>query len=182
MQIKKSSKIENLSIIQPTVFYDFRGEYVETFSQQNYSQFLDYDGSPIQFVEDDISMSRQNVLRGLHGDSKTWKLIQCLYGEFYYVVVDMRKNSATYLNWEAFTMNEKNRIQVLVPAGCANGHLVLSDKTIFSYKQSQYYSGMENQFTVRWNDPKLNIYWPINNPILSERDSSAADISTWINI
>ncbi len=176
MQVTKSTKIKDLVIIKPAVFYDFRGEYVETFSQQNYAQFLDYDGTPINFVEDDISMSRQHVLRGLHGDSKTWKLIQCLMGEFYYVVVDMRKDSPTYLNWEAFTMNEKNRIQVLVPAGCANGHLVLSDRTIFSYKQSQYYSGMQNQFTVRWNDPTLKIFWPISQPILSERDGGAADI------
>jgi dTDP-4-dehydrorhamnose 3,5-epimerase len=179
MQIKSSSKIKDLSIISPEVFYDFRGEYVETFSKQNYAQFTDYDGSVLDFVEDDISMSRQHVLRGLHGDSKTWKLIQCLYGEFYYVVVDMRKESPTYLNWEAFTMNEKNRIQVLVPAGCANGHLVMSDRTIFSYKQSQYYSGMANQFTVRWNDPKINIFWPIQQPILSERDNGAIDIDKW---
>jgi dTDP-4-dehydrorhamnose 3,5-epimerase len=88
-------------------------------------------------------------------------------------VVDMRKDSSTYLNWESFTLNEKNRSQVLVPAGCANGHLVMSDRCIFSYKQSQYYSGMRNQFTVRWDDPKLKIYWPIQNPILSERDANA---------
>ena len=179
MQVKQSSKIKDLSIIYPEVFHDFRGEYVETFSKQNYEQFKDYDGSTLDFVEDDISMSRQAVLRGLHGDSKTWKLIQCLMGDFYYVVVDMRKDSPTYLNWEAFTMNEKNRIQVLVPAGCANGHLVMSDRCIFSYKQSQYYSGMSNQFTVRWNDPSINIYWPITNPIVSQRDNGAKDITSW---
>jgi dTDP-4-dehydrorhamnose 3,5-epimerase len=179
MQVTQSKKIKDLVIIKPEVFYDFRGEYVETFSKQNYTQFKDYDGTPLDFVEDDISMSKQHVLRGLHGDSATWKLIQCLMGEFYYVVVDMRKESPTYLNWEAFTMNEKNRIQVLVPAGCANGHLVMSSRTIFSYKQSQYYSGMSNQFTVRWNDPKINIYWPIQQPILSERDNGAVDVDAW---
>jgi dTDP-4-dehydrorhamnose 3,5-epimerase len=176
MRVTASTKIKDLSIIQPEVFYDFRGEYVETFNHKAYEQFLDYDGSPIKFVEDDISMSRQHVLRGLHGDSKTWKLIQCLMGDFYYMVVDMRKGSPTYLNWESFTLNEKNRTQVLVPAGCANGHLVMSDRCIFSYKQSQYYSGMENQFTVRWNDPTLKLYWPIDNPIISQRDISAKDI------
>lgn len=178
MQIHLSTKIHNLSIIQPDVFYDFRGEYVETFNAERYN-FKDDNAEPIAFVEDDISMSRQHVLRGLHGDEKTWKLIQCLMGEFYYVVVDMRKDSPTYLNWEAFTLNEKNRMQVLVPAGCANGHLVMSDRCIFSYKQSQYYSGMQNQFTVRWNDPQLNIFWPVQNPILSLRDSSAVDIAQW---
>ena len=172
MKISSSTKIHQLKIIKPDIFYDFRGEYVETFNQERYS-FKDDQGQPIVFVEDDISMSRQYVLRGLHGDSKTWKLIQCLYGEFYYIVVDMRKDSPTYLNWEPFSLNDKNRMQVLVPAGCANGHLVLSEKCIFSYKQSQYYSGMENQFTIRWNDPKLNIFWPIKEPLLSVRDSSA---------
>lgn len=178
MEIIKSSKINNLSIIKPDVFHDFRGEYVETFNEARYD-FKDTEGKPIKFIEDDISMSHRHVLRGLHGDDKTWKLIQCLMGDFYYVVVDMRKNSPTYLAWEGFTLNEKNRMQVLVPAGCANGHLVMSEKCIFSYKQSQYYSGMSNQFTVRWNDPGLNIFWPVANPILSARDSEAIDIAQW---
>ncbi len=173
MQIIQSDKIKNLSIIKTEVFYDFRGEYVETFNEEKY-QFNDDAGNLVKFVEDDMSMSKQHVLRGLHGDSKTWKLIQCLMGEFYYVVVDMRKDSPTYLKWESFTLNEKNRMQVLVPAGCANGHLVMSDRCIFSYKQSEYYSGMQNQFTVRWDDPKLNIFWPIKNPLVSHRDSGAA--------
>jgi dTDP-4-dehydrorhamnose 3,5-epimerase len=179
MIVTASKKINDLVTIKPEVFYDFRGEYIETFNKDRYEQFKDYDGSPISFVEDDISMSKQHVLRGLHGDSNTWKLIQCLLGEFYYVVVDMRKQSSTYLNWEYFTLSEKNRMQVLVPAGCANGHLVMSEQTIFSYKQSQYYSGMSQQFTVRWNDPKLKIYWPIAQPILSQRDTQAIDIDLW---
>lgn len=178
MEYRESDKIKGLKIIQPKVFYDFRGEVLESFSEDSYI-FQDMDGHPIQFVEDDFSVSNQNVLRGLHGDSKTWKLLQCLSGQIYLVVVDMRKDSPTYLNWEAFTLNEKNRIQVLVPAGCANGHLVISERCIFSYKQSQYYSGMQKQFTVRWNDPKLNIFWPVHNPVLSERDSNAIDIDKW---
>lgn len=171
-QIKESQKIKDLRIITPYVFHDFRGEYVETFNKKDYV-FIDPDGQQVDFVEDDASVSRQGVLRGLHGDSKTWKLIQCLIGEIYFVVVDMRKDSPTYLNWEAFTVNEKNRIQILVPAGCANGHLCISERCLFSYKQSQYYSGMENQFTVRWDDPKLNIFWPIKSPMISVRDSTA---------
>jgi dTDP-4-dehydrorhamnose 3,5-epimerase len=171
MEIAESTKIYGLKIVTPYVFHDFRGEYVETFSTQRY-EFYNRQGKRIEFVEDDISVSRQNVLRGLHGDNRTWKFIQCLYGELYFVVVDMRKDSPTYLNWESFAVNDRNRKQILVPAGCANGHLCLSEKCIFSYKQSQYYDGSEKQFTVRWDDPKLNIYWPIRNPILSNRDSS----------
>lgn len=168
-----STVIPGLLTIQPKIHYDYRGEYVETFNAQRYA-FSDLQGDAISFVEDDISVSRQHVLRGLHGDAKTWKLIQCLWGEFYYVVVDMRKDSPQYLKWESFILNDRNRIQVLVPAGCANGHLVLSSQTVFSYKQSQYYSGMENQFTVRWDDPKVGIRWPIQTPILSARDGEAA--------
>lgn len=170
--IKHSTVIQDLLIIQPSVFYDFRGEYVETFNVRDYV-FQDGSGVDIKFVEDDISVSRRGTLRGLHGDSTTWKLIQCLYGEFYYVVVDMRNSSPSYLQWQAFSLNDKNRTQVLVPAGCANGHQCISDACIFSYKQSQHYSGADTQFTVRWDDPKLGIYWPIKEPILSSRDRSA---------
>lgn len=168
----ESSKIPGLKLLQPDTFQDFRGEYVETFTKRAY-QFEDLDDKPIDFVEDDISVSIRHCLRGLHGDEKTWKLIQCLAGSFYIVVADMRKNRSTYLQWEAFTLNEKNRQQLLVPAGCANGHLVMSERCIFSYKQNQYYSGANNQMTVRWDEPKLGIFWPIEKPILSERDGQA---------
>ena len=169
---KESKVINDLKIIETKIFYDFRGEYLETFNSEKYA-FKDSKGEKIDFVEDDISVSKYSVLRGLHGDEKTWKLIQCLLGEIYLVVVDMRKDSTTYLKHETFTISDKNRKQVLIPAGCANGHLCLTEKCIFSYKQSQYYTGAQNQFTVRWDDPSLNIFWPIKNKIVSERDSNA---------
>jgi dTDP-4-dehydrorhamnose 3,5-epimerase len=175
MKITESSKIPGLRLITPDVFHDFRGEFVETYSAKTH-RFQDLTGQAIEFVEDDISVSRQHVLRGLHGDTNTWKLIHCLSGALYYVVADVRPSSPAYLQWESFALNDQNRQQVLVPAGCANGHLVLSDKCIFSYKQSQHYSGMQDQFTVRWNDPKLNIFWPVRQPLLSQRDHSAADL------
>jgi len=175
MQTSDSKKIMDLKIIKPEVFYDFRGEYIETFNAEKYKFSTAKDGEII-FVEDDISLSKKGVLRGLHGDEKTWKLIQCLWGEIYVAVVDMRKHSSTYLQWETFAINDKNRWQLLIPAGCANGHLCLSEKCIFSYKQSQIYSGMANQFTIRWDDPKLNIFWPVTNPLLSDRDATAGFI------
>jgi dTDP-4-dehydrorhamnose 3,5-epimerase len=89
----------------------------------------------------------------------------------------MRKDSPSYSKWVQYAINDKNRTQILVPAGCANGHLVMSETAIFSYKQSEYYTGAQNQFTVRWDDPSLNITWPINNPILSLRDSQAKNIT-----
>jgi len=172
MNATESSQIPGLRVIRPRVFHDFRGEYVETFSERNY-RFEDGSGKTVQFVEDDVSISRHRTLRGLHGDSKTWKLIQCLSGEILVAVVDMRQDLPSYLAWETFAVNEKNRVQILVPAGCANGHLCLSERCIFSYKQSQYYQGTETQFTVRWDDPAVGIWWPIKDPILSERDSAA---------
>lgn len=169
MEYTESKTIAGLKVLRPYTFYDFRGEYVETFRQDQY-QFKDDKGDPITFVEDDISVSKYGTLRGLHGDSKTWKLIQCLWGEIFVAVVDMRKDSPTYLNHETFAINDKNRLQILVPAGCGNGHLCLSEKCIFSYKQSELYSGMQNQFTIKWDDPKFNIYWPIKDPMQSSRD------------
>lgn len=171
--LRESSKIPGLRHIQTDVFQDFRGEYVETFNRESYA-FKDLEGNPIDFVEDDISVSIRHCLRGLHGDQETWKLIQCLAGSFYIVIADMRPHLPSYLQWEAFTLNEKNRQQLLVPAGCVNGHLVMSERAIFSYKQSHYYSGAKNQITVRWDDPKLKLYWPIKDPILSLRDAHAS--------
>ena len=170
--LSESSVVPGLKLIQPTLFHDFRGEYIETFSKRDYC-FQDLEGETIEFVEDDISVSTKHCLRGLHGDSKTWKLVQCIEGSFYIVIVDMRKERDTYLNHQAFTLSEKNRQQLLVPAGCVNGHLVMSERAVFSYKQSQYYSGANNQMTVRWDDPKLNLFWPIKTPILSLRDAEA---------
>ena len=177
MKIERSTIIEDLLVITQDIHYDFRGEYVETFSAKTYN-FADAEERRIEFVEDDISLSRQYVLRGLHGDSKTWKLIQCLFGEFYYVVADMRPMSKTYLQWQSVVLNDRNRRQVLVPANCANGHLCLSERCLFSYKQSEYYEGAGKQFTVRWDEPMLGIRWPINTPILSERDAAAPLLKT----
>lgn len=172
MNVTESTNIRDLRMIAPPVFRDFRGEYVETFSRRGY-QFPNRDGTLVDFVEDDASMSRRGVLRGLHGDSRTWKLVQCLWGEFYLVVADMRRDSPTYLAWEGFYLNDRNRTQVLIPAGCVNGHLCLSEQCLFSYKQSEYYSGADNQLTVRWDDPALAITWPVRDPLLSVRDASA---------
>jgi len=109
------------------------------------------------------------VLRGIHGDDKTWKLVSCPWGRFYLVVVCMDQRSKFYKQWQAFTLSDTNRLQVLVPPNHGNGHLVLSEWAIFHYKQSQYYDRV-NQFTLKWNDPELDIYWPIGTPILSGRD------------
>ncbi len=172
MKIIDSEKILGLKIISPDTNYDYRGEYIETFNDKIY-QFNDSNGNSVKFVRDDISVSRKNTLRGLHGDNQTWKLIQCLWGEIYIAIADLRQDSKTYMQYETFSVNDKNRIQILIPAGCVNGHLCLSEKCIFSYKQSAHYEGQEKEISIRWNDPKLQIPWPINEPILSVRDKNA---------
>lgn len=170
MKYTYSKIFPEVAIIQPEIFYDFRGEYVETWNIKNYKIF---DKGNITFKQDDISVSSKHILRGLHGDFETWKLVQCTYGSLLQVIVDMRSDSKTYLKYEMFSITDKNRNQILIPPGFANGHLVMSEIGIFSYKQSTLYVGADAQFTVRWDDPKLNIPWPITNPILSLRDKNA---------
>ena len=159
------TQLEGVLMIQPDVFEDFRGQYIETYNEALYQQHE----INVKFIQDDISVSSQHVLRGLHGDEKTWKLVSCLYGTFYFVVVNVDKNSPDFGKWQSFTLSDKNRLQILVPPKHANGHLVLSKSAIFSYKQSENYD-RASQFSYKWNDPAFNIWWPIKNPILSQRD------------
>jgi len=161
------TKLNGVLLIKPSVFEDHRGSYVEIYNEALYREH----GIDVKFIQDDISVSFKNVLRGIHGDSETWKLISCLYGEFYLVVVNWDNSSKQYCQWESFKLSDKNRNQVLVPPKFGNGHLVLSDKAIFHYKQSTYYN-RAGQFTIMWNESKLKIDWPIINPILSKRDGA----------
>jgi len=168
MDVQETKLDGVLLITPPTVFKDFRGTYVELYNDELYKK----SGITVKFVQDDISTSSFNVLRGLHGDSKTWKLISCLYGKFYLMVVNWDEASPQYRQWEAFTLSDQNRQQVLIPPKFANGHLVLSEQAIFHYKQSTYYD-RPGQFTIMWNDPSLNLSWPVKDPILSKRDGGS---------
>ena len=160
------TKLEGVLLIKPpTIFEDFRGTYVEIYNEKLYKEA----GIAVDFVQDDISVSAKDVLRGIHGDDETWKLISCLHGKFYLVVVNWDKSSHQFGQWDSFLLSDCNRHQVLVPPKFGNGHLVLSEQAIFHYKQSTYYSGA-GQFTLLWNDTKINIWWPIKDPILSQRD------------
>lgn len=154
-----------LKIVRPT-FRDHRGTYTEEYNEQEY---LNAD-IRIKWISNTSSLSIQNVLRGLHGDSKTWKLATCLCGEVYFVVLNYNPNSSFYGKWESFVLTPQNGLQVLVPPMHANGHLVLSPEALFDYYQSEYYTDGSNQFSVKWNDPRFNISWPVTNPILSDRD------------
>lgn len=129
----------------------------------------------IEFKHDKFSLSKKNVLRGLHGDYKTWKLVSCPYGKFILVVVNCVKKSKNYLKWKSWTVSQKNGVQILIPPNYANGHLCLSDQCLFHYKLAYKgsYLDAQSQFSLRWNDPKLNINWRIEKPILSSRDKKA---------
>ena len=160
----QETEIEGLKIIQPIMYEDYRGTNFENYNKKYYDVALD-----INFVVDSISTSRKHVLRGIHGDYKTTKLVSCLYGTIYMIVLDLRYESETYNQWQSFTLSDRNKHQLLIPPGCGNAHLVMSDECVFSYKLDQYYD-RESQFTVKWNDPSYEFAWPIKNPILSERD------------
>lgn len=155
-----------VKVFQPDSFEDYRGELYTVFNQDEHR---------LVFNHDKVAVSRQHVLRGIHGDAKATKLITCLSGVIYLVVVDNRPESPNYLKWDSIILSEANRKQVLVPPGFGNGHLVLSDKAVFFYKWS--YSGeypdVKDQFSLNWKDPRINIHWPIDNPILSERDKNS---------
>ncbi len=158
MEITKA-KLDGVLVIKPGQSEDFRGSYAELYNAGLYRK----NGIEVDFVQDDICTSSKGVLRGIHGDDKTWKLVSCLWGRFYLVVVDPKKQ------WESFVITESNRLQVLIPPKFGTGHLALVDKSVLYYKQSTYYDP-NGQFTLKWNDPKLGIWWPIKNPILSRRD------------
>jgi len=161
------TKLDGVLLIEPpSIFHDFRGTYVETYNEEQYKEA----GINVDFIQDDISVSWKNVLRGIHGDAVTWKLVSCYYGKFYMVVVNWNEASSQFGEWVSFELSDENRLQVLIPPNFGSGHVVLSDMAIFHYKQSTYYD-RTRQFTILWNDPKLNIQWPVSNPILSERDS-----------
>jgi dTDP-4-dehydrorhamnose 3,5-epimerase len=163
----RETQLDGVFVIEPpTIFDDFRGQYVEIYNADAYKAA----GIAWNFVQDDISVSYRHVLRGIHGDYKTAKLISCIKGSFYLVVVDNREESSGYRRWQCFTLSDQNRLQVLVPPGFGNGHLVMTETAIFHYKQTTNYD-RSGQFTLLWNDPDLNIWWPVTNPIVSRRDA-----------
>jgi dTDP-4-dehydrorhamnose 3,5-epimerase len=171
MEILKT-KLDGVLLIKPETAEDFRGTYTETYNKELYVK----GGISVEFVQDDYSVSSKHVLRGFHGDEKTWKLIDCMRGRFYFVVLNADKMSLQYGQWEGFTLSDTNHWQVLVPPKFANGHLALTDDIIFHYKQSEYYDP-KSQFSIRFDDPQFKIWWPIKNPIVSRRDEEGKYVS-----
>ena len=164
-ELKSSEVFPEVKIMKPEPWFDFRGEMWTFWEQEN--RLLDAEWKISKFTR-----SRKNVLRGLHGDKVTWKYITCVYGEFYLVVVDNRPDSENYLKWEGFICNDRNHLGVLVPAGFVNGHLCLTEECVFHYTQAypEDYVDWMDQDVMKWNDDRVNIIWPIDNPILNWRD------------
>ena len=168
-KIEKSKKIDGVYIITPTIAKDDRGIIYTSYYDDNFKDFLPKD---LHFKHDKFSSSKKNVLRGIHGDVKSWKLVTCVYGEIYQVVVDCREESPTYKQWETFTINSDNLQLILLPPKMGNAFFVKSELAIYHYKlayKGEYFNA-EDQFTFKWNDPSIGIKWPDINPILSNRD------------
>ena len=161
----EKTQLEGVLQIVPDVFKDPRGQFVETYNEELYKK----NGVDVDFVQDDISRSKKDVLRGIHGDRETSKLVSCVYGKLYFVVVDCREGSKNFGKWQSFTLSDENRMQIFAPAGYGMAYLAQSDEVIFTYKQNTYFVHGK-QFTYRWDDPTFKIEWPIANPIVSERD------------
>lgn len=165
------TKLNNVLMFQLEHFEDHRGSYTAIYNKKEYAEIIKRElNQEVEFVEDDFAVSSKNVLRGIHGDDRTWKLVTCLAGKFYIVVVNNDETSPNFGQWESFILTKENGKQILIPPKHGHGYLVLSDQAIFHYKQSCYYQGMAKQFTLKYNDPRFKIWWPIKNPIVSQRD------------
>ena len=164
------TSINGVYIIEPKVFGDNRGYFMETYNKEHFEEA----GLNMTFVQDNESKSSKGVLRGLHFQKKhsQGKLVRVTKGEVFDVAVDLRTGSPTYGQWEGVILNEENKKQFYIPEGFAHGFLVLSDEAVFNYKCTDLYSP-EYDGGVMWNDPDINIEWPIDgieNILLSEKD------------
>lgn len=164
------TKIKDLYIIEPKVFGDNRGYFMETYSKKDFDEA----GLTMTFVQDNESKSSKGVLRGMHFQTKhtQGKLVRVTKGSVYDVAVDLRKGSPTYGQWEGVLLTDKNKKQFYVPEGFAHGFLVLSDEAVFNYKCTDFYAP-EYDGGLLWNDPDVGIEWPlegIEEVLLSEKD------------
>lgn len=160
-------KIPGVIIVDPAAFPDDRGFFTETHHAGKYIEH----GIPGPFVQDNYSHSKRGVLRGLHyqRNNPQGKLVYVVHGEIWDVIVDMRKGSPMFGQWEAVTLTGPNQRQVYVPEGCAHGFVVLSETADVMYKCTALYSPKDEQGLI-WNDPDLAIDWPVDNPVLSPKD------------
>ena len=168
MKITKT-KLDGVVIIEPDVFGDKRGFFMESWNKKKMSELgLEYD-----FVQDNHSKSTvKGTLRGIHfqkGDKAQAKLVRCVKGAVLDVAVDLRKNSPTFKQWVGVELSAENKKQLLIPRGFGHGFVTLTDDVEFLYKADNYYAP-EAEGGIRWNDPDIGVVWGVENPILSEKD------------
>lgn len=161
--------IPDVLIFEPKVFGDERGFFFESFNHKLFEEAVGY---PVTFVQDNHSKSSKGVLRGLHYQlppHAQGKLVRCVVGEVFDVAVDIRKSSPTFAQWVGVNLSAENKRQLWIPEGFAHGFLTLSDTAEFLYKTTDYYTP-QAEGAIRWNSPELNVKWPSENVILSEKD------------
>ena len=166
MKVEKC-KLDGVLLVTPQVFGDDRGFFMETYNQQKFADL----GLPTTFVQDNHSKSSKGVLRGLHYQSPMWqgKLVRVVQGEIFDVAVDIRAASPTFGQWVGFTLNDENKQQLYVPEGFAHGFVVTSDTAEVVYKCTNLYEPAQ-EGSVLWNDPDIGIEWPVDEPLLSQKD------------
>jgi len=164
----QAASIEGLLIIEPSVFGDERGFFMESYSRDRYAEA----GLPREFVQDNVSLSAHGILRGLHlqHPKGQGKLCSVLDGEVYDVAVDVRVGSPTFGRWEGLTLSSKNKRQLYIPPGFAHGFCVVSDRALFSYKCTDFYSA-PSELGVVWDDPDIGVVWPVASPRVSAKDA-----------
>lgn len=168
--IQESKKIRGVYIVAPSISSDLRGNIWTYFLKDEIEKLLPKD---LFFKHDKFSRSCKNVLRGIHGDHKSWKYVTCVYGDIMQVVVDCREDSPTYLQWESFDINKDNQKMILIPPNMGNAYYVRSQEVVYHYKYAYEgeYLDVKDQFTFAWNDERIGVKWPFTGkPILSSRD------------
>lgn len=163
-------RLLGLKLICPKIWDDSRGFFFESYKKPLYSS----SGIDTEFVQDNISFSKKGTIRGLHYQLNPGqaKLVSCLQGEIWDVAVDLRPDSATFGQWEAVLLDDKERRQLFIPVGFAHGFCVLSNEALVQYKVSSIYDPALER-SLRWNDPTLAVAWPAQNPVLSSRDEAS---------
>jgi dTDP-4-dehydrorhamnose 3,5-epimerase len=169
-----TAPLPGVRVIDPAVFGDHRGYFMESYQRRRYAE----NGIDAVFIQDNISFSVRNTLRGLHYQYPRGqaKLVQVLQGEIFDVVVDIRKGSPTWGQWFGVTLSADNKRQLFVPEGFAHGFCVTSETALFGYKCIDYYLP-EDEGGICWNDPQIAIQWPVKDPILSDRDQHYSELN-----
>jgi dTDP-4-dehydrorhamnose 3,5-epimerase len=172
--IIETTPLAGLLLVKPDVFGDERGFFQETWNLRRYTEA----GLDRHFVQDNLSLSRKGILRGLHfqNPGPQGKLVYVLQGEVFDVAVDVRADSPTFGQWYGATLSAENHHQLFVPEGFAHGFCVTSETALFAYKCTDFYDP-KAEFSLLWNDPDIGIEWPIKNPGLSEKDQNGQPLS-----